>query len=82
MKQRPELHIPACLTNITTPPQQKQKRESAAVNAARRALNRALEDAALEIEALARNFPSWAPALSSASQRVRERKLETGQLKL
>lgn len=80
MKQRPVLHMPACLTNITTPPQ--QKRESAAVNAARRALNRALEDAALEIEALARNFPSWAPALSSASQRVRARKLETGQLKL
>lgn len=76
--QRPQLHMPACLANVKAPP--RPKKESAARADAWKALNTKLEEAAREIEALARNVPSWGPALSSAAERVRAKKLEAGQL--
>lgn len=67
-----EAYMPKCLADVKVPP--KPKRENAAQEKARNLLNKKLEAAAREIEALARNMPSWGPALSSAAERVRSKK--------
>lgn len=76
--QRPTLYMPKCLADVKAPP--RPKRETAARADARKALNKKLEEAAREIEHLARTFPKWGPALSSAADRVRSKKVEVGQL--
>lgn len=72
--QRPTIHMPACLVDAKAPA--RKRPESRAQAAARHALNAKLEEAAREIEALARNVPNWKPALSSAAERVRAKKLK------
>lgn len=76
--KRQTLHMPACLENLQLP--QKKRRETAAVAAARKALNARLEDAAVEIEKLSRDMPNWRAALSSAAERVRAKKINYGEL--
>lgn len=76
-RERPKLQMPACLANIK---EVRPKRESAARAEARRLLNAKLEEAAKEIEALKRSVPNWGPALSSAAEKVRSKKIGVNEL--
>lgn len=67
-----EAHMPECLEGVKAPP--RPRKETAKEVEVRSLINKKLEEAAREVEALARNFPNWRPALSSAAERIRAKK--------
>ena len=72
MRDKLRAHMPKCLAELKPKPRKPTKPRITIAT-----LNARLEEAARDIERLARNMPAWGPALSSAAERVREKKIDS-----